>query len=390
MDGLKIFLQKRYFGVALPFIINSLMMSTWLLYTPYVLDKLDITESQLGYAFFSMAIGAVTSLSFSTKLINKYGEGRYTFFSTLGYILVIIGAVLMPGLFQLCTLLFFGGAFAGSMDVGMNALAAHVEKEDDVRFMSACHGFWSLGFFLGASVGSVLMFYLDSPFVHMFLLAAISITLHLTFFGPLRQEKSAVKTEEKTGTKRLQNKTLVGFAFIGLMVMMSEGAVMDWSALYMSEEIKAPKLFIGYGLGMFSLFMAIGRFIMDPISDTYGSKFIVQGGLVVMVLGVVLVLAGTLFSALFGYAMIGFGVSGIIPEIYRLSSQVEGVNSSDGVATVAGMGYVGFLIGPILMGYVVDSHGYPMIFMLVAVLIVLAFIVTRITFGKDAPQKLLN
>lgn len=390
MDGLKIFLQKRYFGVALPFIINSLMMSSWLLYTPYVLDKLDISESQLGYAFFSMAIGAVTSLSFSTKLINKYGEGRYTFFSTVGYILLIIFAVLMPSLSQLCILLFFTGAFAGSMDVGMNALAAHVEKEDDVRFMSACHGFWSVGFFIGASLGSILMYYLDSPFVHMFLLAAIAIILHLTFFGPLRQEKTAAKVEEKSGTKRLQNKTLVGFAIIGLMVMMSEGAVMDWSTLYMSEEIKAPELFIGYGLGMFSLFMAIGRFIMDPISDTYGSKFIVQGGLIIMVLGVVLVLAGTLFSALFGYAMIGFGVSGIVPEIYRLSSQVEGVNSSDGVATVAGMGYVGFLIGPVLMGYIVDGYGYPSIFMLVAVLIVFAFIVTRITFRKEAPQKLLN
>ena len=157
MNGLKIFLQKKYFGVALPFIINSLMMSTWLLYTPYVLEKLDISESQLGYAFFSMAIGAVTSLSISTKLINKYGEGRYTFFSTIGYIAIIIFTVLTTSLSQLCILLFFAGAFAGSMDVGMNGLATYIERKDRVRIMSACHGFWSAGFFLGASVGSILM-----------------------------------------------------------------------------------------------------------------------------------------------------------------------------------------------------------------------------------------
>lgn len=388
MDGLKIFLQKRYFGVALPFIINSLMMSTWLLYTPYVLEKLSISESQLSYAFFSMAIGAVTSLSFSTKLINIYGEGRYTFFSTIGYIVLIIMAVLTTSLPTLCILLFFTGAFAGSMDVGMNALATHIEKEDKIRFMSACHGFWSVGFFIGASLGSVLMYYLSSPFVHMFLLAAIAIVLHLTFFSPLRLEKTDEQIEEKSGNKRFQDKRLLGFAIIGLMVMMSEGAVMDWSTLYMSEEIKAPELFIGYGLGMFSLFMAVGRFIMDPISDSYGSKFIVQGGLIVMILGVVLVLAGTLFSALFGFAMIGFGVSGIVPEIYRLSSNVEGVNSSDGVATVAGMGYLGFLIGPVIMGYIVDGYGYPKIFLLVSLLIVFAFFIVRITFNKKIIKQL--
>ena len=390
MGGLKIFLNKKYFGVALPFIINSLMMSTWLLYTPYTLGKLGITESQLGYAFFSMALGAVTSLSFSTKLIHDYGEGRYTFISTLGYILVIIFAVLMTSLSQLCILLFFAGAFAGSMDVGMNALVAHIEKVEDKRLLSACHGFWSIGFFIGASLGSVLLFYLDSPFVHMFLMATIAIVLHLAFFTPLRQERTNDKIVEAPGKKRFQNKTLLGFAVIGLMVMMSEGVVMDWSTLYMSQEIKVPELFIGYGLGMFSLFMAVGRFMMDPISDTYGSKFIVQGGLVVMVLGVVLVLAGTLFSALFGFAMIGFGVSGILPEIYRLSSKVEGVNACDGVATVAGTGYIGFLIGPIFIGYIVDGYGYPVIFMLVALLTILALFMTKVAFQKKIPRKLLD
>ena len=388
MNGLKIFLQKKYFGVALPFIINSLMMSTWLLYTPYVLEKLDISESQLGYAFFSMAIGAVTSLSISTKLINKYGEGRYTYFSTIGYIAIIIFTVLTRSLSQLCILLFFAGAFAGSMDVGMNGLATYIERKDRVRIMSACHGFWSAGFFLGASVGSILMYYISFPFVHMFLLACIALVLHLTFYSQLRLEKSIPEIVEQSSRHRFQNKTLLGFAVIGLMIMMSEGAVMDWSTLYMSEEIKSPTIFIGYGLGMFSLFMAIGRFLMDPISDTYGSKMIIQVGLVVMVLGIVLILSGTLASALFGFAMVGFGVSGIIPEIYRLSSQIEGVNSSDGVATIAAMSYIGFLIGPVIMGYIVDAYGYPKIFILVTFLAVIAFMASRIAFSQNFRKRL--
>ena len=109
-----------------------------------------------------------------------------------------------------------------------------------------------------------------------------------------------------------------------------------------------------------------------------------------MVLGVVLVLAGTLFSALFGFAMIGFGVSGILPEIYRLSSKVEGVNACDGVATVAGTGYIGFLIGPIFIGYIVDGYGYPVIFMLVALLTILALFMTKVAFQKKIPRKLLD
>jgi len=390
MKGLSIFLQKRYFGVALPFIINSLMLSTWLLYTPYILEKLQITESQLGYAFFSMAVGAVTSLSFSSKLIKKYGEGRYTFFSTIGYITLIIGAVLSIELYQLCIILFITGAFAGSMDVGMNGLAALIEKKDRQRFMSACHGFWSLGFFIGASLGSLMMYYITFPFVHMFLLACIALILHLVFFGSLRLEKSEAAIEVKSGTHSLQNKTLLGFAVIGLLVMMTEGAVMDWCTLYMSEEIKAPDLWIGYGLAMFSLFMAVGRFIMDPLSDTYGSKVVIQASLVIVVLGIILVLAGGLLTALFGFSLMGFGVAGIVPEIYRLSSRIEGVNPSDGVATVAGTGYLGFLIGPIIMGYVAESYGYPKIFMLIIVFVAIAFVSARFTFNDNYQQKLIS
>jgi len=381
MKGLGIFLQKRYFGVALPFIINSLMMSTWLLYTPYILDRLSITESSLGYAFFCMAIGAVSSLAISKKLIRQYGEGRYTFFSTLGYSLFIICAVIIPSLPILCLTLFFTGAFAGSMDVGMNALATYVERKDKVRIMSACHGFWSLGFFVGASIGSVLMSYLTHPFVHMFLIMCVAMILHLYFCGPLRGEKSeSVESEHQGGFSVLQNKKLINFAIIGLAVMMIEGAIMDWSTLYMSKQVLAPEIWWGYALGIFSLFMAIGRFMMDPISDTYGSKVIVQAGLVIVVFGVILVLSGNLMPVLFGFGLIGFGVSGIVPEIYRLSSQVEGVEASDGVATVAGMGYVGFLVGPLLMGYIVESFGYPAIFYAVFILVVTAFVNSKFAF----------
>jgi len=385
MKGLGIFLQKRYFGVALPFIINSLMMSTWLLYTPYVLDTLSITESSLGYAFFCMAMGAVSSLAISKKLIKEYGEGRYTFFSTIGYSLLIICAVIAPSLPILCLNLFFTGAFAGSMDVGMNALAAHIERKDKVRLMSACHGFWSLGFFVGASVGSILMSTLGHPLVHMFLMMCIAMILHLYYCGPLRGVKNeAADTDYKGGLSLLKNKKLISFAIIGLVVMMTEGAIMDWSTLYMSKEVLAQEIWWGYALGMFSLFMAIGRFIMDPISDFYGSKLIVQAGLVIVVFGVFLVLSNNLTPVLFGFGLIGFGVSGIVPEIYRLSSQVAGVESSDGVATVAGMGYVGFLVGPVLMGYIVEHFGYPAIFYAVFILVAIAFINSKFAFSAAA------
>jgi MFS family permease len=388
MKGLKIFLQKKYFGVALPFIINSLMMSTWLLYTPYILDRLMITEAALGYAFFCMALGAVSSLAISKKLIKYYGEGRYTFFSTFGYVLLIICTVVAPNLPLLCLILFFTGAFAGSMDVGMNALATHLERKNQVRIMSACHGFWSLGFFVGASIGSVLMSYLMHPFVHMFLMMCMAMILHLYFSGPLRGEKSELEeTEHKGGLSIFQNKKLVSFAIVGLVVMMTEGAIMDWSTLFMSRSVLAPEIWWGYALGIFSLCMAAGRFMMDPISDTYGSKLIVQGGLIVVVLGVLLVLSNDLMPVLFGFGLIGFGVSGIVPEIYRLSSQINGIESSDGVATVAGMGYIGFLAGPVLMGYLVENFAYSAIFYVILILVAIAFAQSKLVF-RSAPLQI--
>ncbi|WFO17903.1 MFS transporter [Cellulophaga baltica 4] len=168
---------------------------------------------------------------------------------------------------------------------------------------------------------------------------------------------------------------------ISFVIMGSEGAIIDWSGIYLQEINLAPEKFIGLGFLAFSIMMTLGRFLADGISAKIGPVRIVILGTLLAIGGYFLVLSGILWVTILGFALIGLGFSAIIPELFRIGGKVEGVASSQGIAFIAGTGVSGFLLGPVVLGFLAESFSLRISFMLLLVcsVIVLAasFILKR-------------
>ena len=172
-------------------------------------------------------------------------------------------------------------------------------------------------------------------------------------------------------------KPLLLLGIIGFVSFGSEGAIIDWSGLYLKEMTMAPELLIGAGFLAFSTTMTLGRFLGDGISARIGPIKLVGLGALIAALGYFLVLTQQTTWSIVGFAFNGLGFSVIVPELFRIGGNVKGVDSSQGVAFIAGSGYIGFLLGPVILGFIAESASLNYSFIL---LLCMAFLVFGITF----------
>jgi MFS family permease len=361
------------------------MIGTWVLYIPYVKEKLKLNDSQIGFALFCLALGILIFLPLVPFLTKKVGLGKYTIIGIILFSIAFIGPLLAPNYIILCITLCVVGMFSGTTDVAMNALVSEIEKEDNENFMSSAHGFFSLGGAIGGILGSFLMVFFLKPAYHMMLIAilVISINILLSKHYINIKEKTEASSEKKN-FKLKQFSPLLIIAFLAFVIMSSEGAIEHWSSLYLLEvvEIEEKKL-AGLGFILFSITMTLGRFFGDGISSKVGSLKVILIGCIVASIGYLLVLLNIVFVAVLGFGFVGLGLSVIIPELFRMAGKSKGISPSAGISFVSGIGFMGFLLGPVLLGIISDAYSLKMSFLTLFILILFAlfssFIKLRIT-----------
>ncbi len=378
MDSLKLILSKyRYFAPAWVFASINILIGTWVLYIPRVKEKLSLNDSELGLAIFFLALGILTFLPLAPYLSRKVGTGRYTKIGIILFAISFIFPLLAPNYTLLCLSLFIVGAFSGTTDIAMNALVSEIEKKDSRNFMSATHGFFSLGGVIGTGVGSLLIAFNISPFWHMLSVASFIIITNLL----LSKHYHLITEERPSGSKAKYNfknlKPLFGLALIAFIVMNSEGAVEHWSGLYLLEVVKInSENLAGLGFIIFSSSMTIGRFFGDKISEGIGSMKIILLGLVVAIVGYGFILYSTFLVTIIGFGILGLGLSVLVPELFRIAGKTKGVSSSLGISFVSGLGFIGFLAGPVVLGFISNSSSLRMSYVFLLFLIFIALIVS--------------
>ena len=360
MKSLQLILtNSRYFAPAWVFASLNIWFGTWAIYIPSVKEKLGIDKAELGIAIFFLSLGVFTVFPVASKIINKMKVGRATW---LGVVLCTISALfplVAPNYYTLCAALFFFGASNGFLDISMNTLVTEIEKEDKKNFMSAVHGFFSLGGVL-VGLGSFMIPLIDNPPLHMAITVAVVFLINFSLKKKYVAIEAAPIEKEPFSLKLFKPLLILGI--ISFVSMGSEGAIVDWSGLYLKEITLAPEVLIGAGFLAFSTAMTLGRFLGDGISAKIGSIKIVALGAVVAVLGYVCVLSGNTLLAIIGFALNGLGFSVMVPELFRIGGNVKGVESSQGVAFIAGSGYSGFLLGPVILGFLAESSSLRVTF----------------------------
>lgn len=371
--------NPRYFGPAWVFASLNILFGTWAIYIPTVKDNLAIDKASLGIAIFCLSLGAFTSFPLASRIINKIGVGRATW---IGVLLICASGILpivAPNFYGLMVALFIFGATHGFTDISMNTLVTEIEKEDKQNFMSAAHGFFSLGGVL-AGLGSFLIPTIGNPALHMGLAIALVIGVNLVFYKKYKHIKAAPIEKEPFSISVFKPLLVIGI--VSFIIMGSEGAIVDWSGLFLKEISRAPEVLVGTGFLAFSITMTVGRFLGDSISAKIGSVQLVALGAFLAIIGYISVLTTYTYLAILGFGLIGLGFSAIIPELFRIGGNVKGVESSKGVSFIAGSGYSGFLLGPVVLGFLAESSSLKLSFIVLLCCAIAVFLATFILKGK--------
>lgn len=379
MNSLQLILTRlRYFGPAWVFASLNIIVGTWVLYIPKVKEKLAIDDAELGIALFCFALGTLVMIPLASVLIKKIGLGRTTLFSIVSFSLLFLVPIIVPNYIMLCLTLFVVGLSACLTDIAMNALVSDIEQEDNVHFMSASHGFFSLGGVIGAGIGSFLIIYIQVPVIHMLYATIFVVITNLLLAKAYFGIDGDHKDEDKKKSNPLKLlRPLFGLTVIAFLIMGSEGAIEHWSKLYLQDIVAVTSEKIsGFGFVAFSAMMTLGRFLGDEISRRLGSLPIIIGGCMISIFGFLAVLMSQLVITIIGFGLVGLGFSVIIPELFRLAGKTKGISSAEGISFVAGFGYLGFLLSPPILGFLSKIESLKLSFITLLLGAILAMIIT--------------
>ena len=363
--------QQARWAVAAMFAANGLAMGAWAPQIPALMPKHQIGEAVLGLVILCLGLGAVTAMLVSGRLIARFG-GRTVLrgfaFALIPTLPLIVLAPTLP-LLVLAALLF--GAIAGSMDVAMNAAAVQVERGLGRAIMSVSHGFWSLGGFIGAGAGGWVMSHwgaMTQAVVASLMIAAL-VGVASRFLLPDVAEPAQV-ARAKGFLPRDPALWLVGV--LALFCMVPEGAVMDWAAVYLGQELGADSFRAGLGFALFAGAMAVMRFTGDMVRNRFGAVKTLQiSGLTGAVGLLIAAFAPTDLVALAGFGLAGLGVANLAPVMYSAAGNHPGLPSGVAISAVTTVGYSGILLAPAAIGFIAEHIGFRITYGVLAGLLLL-------------------
>lgn len=362
------------FAVSSIFFVNGFILANWVARIPAITQKLELSNAQLGTALLGMAVGALLAFPVTGYLITRFGSARVTTAFGLAYGFALPMLVVAPSLPLLFLGLMLFGASNGGMDVAMNAQGVEVEKSLDKPILSSLHGFFSLGGFAGASLGGGIASLNMAVLMHFSIVAATSLVAVLLLGRLLLPDAPQAKTKVAAPVFALPPKALWGLGAIAFCAAVGEGAVADWSALYLRESLRTTAGIAALGYAAFSLTMLVGRFSGDLLVTRFGPAAMVRVGGAVAALGLAAGLAfNTPVAALFGFGAVGLGLSVVAPLVFGAAGNHHSIPRGTAVAAVATMGYSGFLAGPPLLGWLAQASSLRLA--LVVIVLLSAFIV---------------
>ncbi len=339
------------------FFFNGFIHANWAARLPELASTLGVSHAGLGSLLFTMAVGALLAMPFTGALASKYGSHRLC--RVMGILLCLISATLAwQTNFYVEGAIFFVIGFAnGAMDVCMNEQAVLVEREYDKPIMSSFHGFWSVGMAFGAGSGAIFS-RLDIPLVtHLFIITALALLFFMMASARLIQVAKQASAG-KTSFFVLPNKLIAPLGLVAFCGMLSEGSMIDWSAIYVNEVVGSSKSVSAIAFGVFGASMTVGRMFGDHLTLRLGKKKLLLLDVVLAIGGLTLLLVFPVMPiTTIGLFLLGFGLSTIVPIVYTTAGNTPGVSPSIGIAMATTIGYSGFFVGPPSIGYLSDHYG---------------------------------
>ncbi|RRV65877.1 MFS transporter [Stutzerimonas stutzeri] len=348
------------------FFMAGFGLSVWAPLVPYVRDRIEMTDAVFGLLLLCIGIGSLTWMPISGVLVARWGIRPVQLCSVALLALALAGMALTDSIGWLGLALFCFGGSLGVIDVIMNIQAVLVETAVGRRLMSNFHGMYSLGAISGALVLTGLLSLGLAPEVGSFMMIGVIVAANLALargYLPNRAPGGGLAFVRPTGLVML----------VGLMcfvVYLAEGAVLDWSALYLTGEKDLEVARGGLGYAAFALMVTIARFAGAPLVNSLGTARVIAFGGMLAAFGIGLSLTAEHWAlALVGYGLCGLGCANVSPVLISSLSRQDGMPVQLAVTVATTIGFAGVLAGPAMMGMVAHFSSLGMAFALLAVLL---------------------
>lgn len=388
-------------AVSTAFLANGMFTGSWAPQIPIFAERLHLSPGRMGLMILAFGVGAVAVMPVAGRVIGARGSRLPMLALNVALVFALPFLVLAPNVPLAVAAIVFAGFATGGMDVAMNANAVAVERRRRAAIMSSCHGFWSVGGVVGAALGGFLIARVG-PVAHGLIAGAVILAgfvlvarnaLSDAPSGETAAEAVAGVPHGSVGNVAMAGGGVVsgyrGAVLVGLFAlfaMIPEGAAIDWSAFYLRRELGADAAMSGLAFAAFSFTMAGFRFAGDAVRNRLGAVATMRwcsgaAGAGLFVAG----LAPDAAVAILGFALMGIGISNMVPIAFSAAGNLGGLKPGAGLSTVTALGYSGILIAPSVIGFAGEHLGFAAVFLGLSAFLVVTLLgspLVRVADGK--------
>jgi MFS family permease len=379
-------LRRARLAVLAYFAVLGLASGDWLARIPAIKHGLGLSDGRLGVALLAGSAGQVVVAMLAGRLVHRVGSRLPIVVGATCVALLPITFGLVPNLATFMVCLFSFGLAGGLLDVAMNAQAVYVERDFGRPMMTSFHACYSFGALAGGLFGGLFAWVRIAPAVNFAVVAAPMACVALMAgrwllpdeiaTGPQVADPASAEADrgnaapERVGSwdrrrtarwrswRGVLTSPLALLGVLALFALLGEGAADGWSAVYLRDGLGTSAWFAAFGFAAFSVTMAAGRLAGDRLALRFGPAALVRGGGLVAAIGMATALISHVPAVtIIGFALNGAGLSCIFPQLLSVAGSVRPGRTASGIAAVAGMGYVGLLSGPVLIGGVASIAG---------------------------------
>jgi MFS family permease len=358
-------LSKKTLRIAVGamFFMAGLSFSSWASRIATVQQTMGLSDAALGAVLFSLPVGLMCSLPFSGWIITKIGSRKLLISALLVYAVALVTLGLAKNTFQLIICLICFGFSSNAVNIAVNTQAVATEELYKKPILASFHGLWSLAGFTGAGVGTYMIANGISPF-HHFLLMLVVIAIGVVLAARYLKDD---KVASAGPVFVMPDRSLIKLGVIAFCSMICEGAMFDWSVIYFKKVVLAPTALVGIGFTAFMFTMAGGRFVADWFAHRYGLKRTLQVSGSLTATGLLFAVAFPyVYTAVAGFLLVGAGVSSVVPMVYSAAGKSKTMLPGVALAAVSTIGFMGFLIGPPIIGFIAGIATLRASFVLIA------------------------
>ncbi|MFE2462902.1 MFS transporter [Streptomyces sp. NPDC059402] len=374
--------KRARYAVAAVFAVHGSVTGSFATRVPWIQDHADVSAGQLGLALAFPALGASLAMPLAGRVTHRFGARAALRFLLALWTLALVLPSLAPNLVTLCLALFVYGATAGMSDVAMNALGVEVENRLDRSIMSGLHGMWSAGALIGSAAGT-LAAHLGTDARTHHVLAATVLTVTGLVACTWVLDLQPAEDEDPPPRFALPPRSALLIGAVGFCAVFAEGASLDWSAVYLRDELETSAGLAAACTTGFTLTMALSRLVGDKVVDRFGAVRTVRvSGVLATLGGLLVVVGGHPAVAMTGFALMGLGIAVVVPLCFAAAGRA-GSNPSLAIAGVATITYTSGLVAPSAIGGLAQATSLVVSFGLVTVLACCLVVFARVLRAGD-------